>query len=292
MLTVMSWNMAGRVDAWEHAPFLVKQHAVSLALLQEAKNPADRQPAGWSVNPPASSEPKDQRWRIAVPAKRLDANGEVKDVEGRWFASAAVATGSIEFTARVPKPLHEAPDQTFAASHPGQFAVSATTTAEGKRLTVISLYGVWDRMLDSGAMFSEATTHRAISDLTVLFQERGADLILIGGDLNIYSYSDSTPAGRRWMTVLDRLAAYGLEVCGPFRAEGEPRLEGCPCPDRECRHVNTYRYRSKETSKPHQLDFFLATPALRELLRACWADPDPNWPAYSDHRPIFANSEL
>jgi hypothetical protein len=44
----------------------------------------------------------------------------------------------------------------------------------------------------------------------------------------------------RSLTVWSRLAAYGLESCGPFRPVGEPRLARCPCPDSACRHVNTY----------------------------------------------------
>jgi hypothetical protein len=83
----------------------------------------------------------------------------------------------------------------------------------------------------------------------------------------------------RSLTVWDRLAAYGLEKCGPFRPDHEPRLARCPCPDRACRHVNTYLHGSNPKNRPYQLDYFLATPSLRERLRRCWADPArPGWP--------------
>ena len=191
-----------------------------------------------------------------------------------------------------PVELHEVVDGGFACSHPGQFAVGDIDLDDGQRLTVVSLYAIWDRMVDSGDLFVEATLHRAISDLTVVFQERGTAYVLVGGDLNIYSYSDGTVWGDRGMTVLSRLAAYGLEVCGPFRAATEPRLDRCPCPDKDCRHVNTFLNQSRPTSRPHQLDVFLATHALRERMRACWADPDPDWYTHSDHRAIFASFEL
>jgi hypothetical protein len=53
---------------------------------------------------------------------------------------------------------------------------------------VVSLYGIWDRMIDSGDLFVEATLHRAISDLAVVFQERAAAHVLVAGDLNICSF--------------------------------------------------------------------------------------------------------
>jgi endonuclease/exonuclease/phosphatase family metal-dependent hydrolase len=147
-------------------------------------------------------------------------------------------------------------------------------------------------MADSGDLFVDATLHRAISDLAVVFQERSAEHVLVAGDLNVYSYSDGSTWGDRALTVLSRLATYGLEICGPFRPDDERRLERCPCPDPACRHVNTFLDQSNPENRPHQLDFFLATPSLRARLAACWADPDPAWFAHSDHRPIFAAFDL
>ena len=60
-------------------------------------------------------------------------------------------------------------------------------------------------MTDSGNLFVEATLHRAISDLTVVFQQRAAAYVLVAGDLNLYSYSDGTVWGDRAMTVLSPL---------------------------------------------------------------------------------------
>jgi exonuclease III len=77
-----------------------------------------------------------------------------------------------------------------------------------------------------------------------------------------------------------------------FRPDGEPRLERCPCPDPACRHVNTYLNGSNPRHRPYQLDYFLATPQLRERLTSRWADPDPRWFMHSDHRAIFATFDL
>ena len=287
MLTVVSWNMNQRVDAWEHLRSLVVQHDAAAALVQEAKRP-EGLPKGWRTHPPVDD---DQRWRIAVPRYRRATDGAIKETQ-RWFASAIVSTGNRSIAQREPVELHEVVDGGFACSHPGQFAVGDIDLDSGRRLTLVSLYGIWDRMTDSGDLFVEATLHRAISDLTVVFQERAAAYVLVAGDLNVYSYSDGTVWGNRGMTVLSRLAAYGLEICGPFRPDSDPRLQRCPCPDRGCRHVNTFLHQSRPSSRPHQLDFFLASPGLQERMSACWADSNPDWPTHSDHRPIFARFDV
>jgi hypothetical protein len=107
---------------------------------------------------------------------------------------------------RDPVELHEVVDGEFAYSHPGQFAVGDIELDSGPRLTVVSLYGIWDRRIDSRDLFVEAILHRAISDLTVVCQERAAAYVLVGGDLNIYSYSDGSVWGDRGITVLSCLA--------------------------------------------------------------------------------------
>jgi hypothetical protein len=188
--------------------------------------------------------------------------------------------------------LHEVADGGFACSHPGQFAVSDVALPGGGRLTVVSLYGIWDLAAGTGHKYVEATLHRAISDLSVVFQQPQADLILVAGDLNLYDYPVGDALTDRSLTVWDRLAAYGLKICGPFRPSDEPRLARCRCPDSACRHVNTYLNGANPKNRPYQLDYFLATPSLRERLTGCRADPDPDWMTHSDHRAIFATFDL
>lgn len=275
VLTVMAWNMKQQAAAWRSLVEISGREGVSVAMLQEARNPGQL-PAGWVSNPPADENDRDERWRLTVPRYYRADNGDLKETK-RWFASAIVATGQLELAPRTPSPLHEVADGELACSHPGQFAISDLALADGSRLTLISLYGIWDRMHDSRQIYVEATLHRAISDLTPVLQERAADFVLIAGDMNLYSYSDGSVWGDRAMTVLDRFKAYGIEICGPFRRDGEPRLERCPCPDLECRHVNTYLHQSKPENNPHQLDYFLASAPLRQRLVDSWADADPSW---------------
>lgn len=279
--------MHQRQDAWQHLNSLVERHDVDAALLQEAKRP-EQVRDGWRVDPPADDE---RRWRLSVPPLYRAADGTTKPTR-RPFGSSIVATGGRTVVPRVPVELHQSVDGELACSHPGQFAVADLRLDDGAQLTIVSLYGIWERMTDSGALYIDATLHRAISDLAIVFQQRASSYVLVGGDLNLYSYSDGSAWSDRAMAVLSRLALYGLELCGPFRPDSEDRLERCPCPDVDCRHVNTFLFQSKPANRPHQVDFFLATPKLRERLVDCWADADPAWHEHSDHRAIFATFDL
>jgi hypothetical protein len=256
MLTVASWNMHKGQVSWKHLSSLVMQHGVSIALLQEAELPAWL-PISWQTNPPVEAR---ERWRIAVPRYRIDErDGSRKETRRRW-TSAVVSTGDCQATAREPVELHHVADGGFACSHPGQFAVSDVALVGGRKLTVVSLYGIWDLVAGNPRdRYVEANLHRAISDLSVVFQEPSADLILVAGDFNLYTYPVGNVLVDRSLTVWSRLAAYGLEICGPFRSDEEPRLARCPCPDGACRHVNTYLNgsnpktgpTSSTTSSPH-----------------------------------------
>ncbi|MGH9011589.1 MAG: endonuclease/exonuclease/phosphatase family protein [Acidimicrobiia bacterium] len=287
-LTVGSYNLEqGRRGGWHRLPELVAAHDVDVMLLQEASRPA-RLPEQWDCHP---SPDDPDRWRISIPPYYQAANGELRPTQRR-YASAIVATGARPVEWREPMPLQETFDGGFACSHPGQFAVGVMALEEGIKLTLVSLYGLWDRMLDSGSLYPDATLHRAISDLAVVFQEVDAGYVLVGGDLNVYSYTDGSTWADRAVGVLDRLRDYGLEICGPFRPAGARRLDRCRCPDTDCRCEVTFLYQANPANRPHQLDFFLATPALRERLVACWADPDPEWYRHSDHRAIFARFDI
>jgi endonuclease/exonuclease/phosphatase family metal-dependent hydrolase len=288
LLTVGSYNLEqGRRGGWRRLPDLVADHGVDAMLLQEASRPADL-PADWRCHPSPDAA---DRWRISVPAYYRASTGDLRPTQRR-YASAILATGNRPIEWREPLPLHEAFDGGFACSHPGQFAVGVMALDGGIKLTLVSLYGIWDRMLDSGSLYPDATLHRAISDLAVVFQEIDARFVLVGGDLNVYSYSDGSSWAERAVGVLNRFRGYDLEICGPFRPAGAPGLDRCSCPDPDCRCEVTFLYQANPRNPPHQMDFFLCTPALRERLVACWADPDPEWYRHSDHRAIFATFEV
>lgn len=278
--SICCWNMNQNPEAWAFLDSIKARTGASVFLLQEAKRP-QAAPEGLVVFP----APDDiDAWRI-LPQRN-------------YCSAIAAIRAEAEARPRTPIPMARAKADwgEFVASHPGQFAaVDVTLTVESVDMTVVSLYGIWDKMPDSGSLFADATLHRAISDLSVVFQERGADHIVVGGDLNVWHESDASGPvwRRRYDVVFDRMAAHGLELLGPFRADTDAVLEDCPCghPD-TCRHVNTYRYLRKATSKPYQNDYVFATRAMAGRLVRCYAVTDDDVWRYSDHLPVVAEFEF
>ena len=279
MLTVASWNMNQNPAAWSHLQVLVERHGIDVFLLQEAGRPREA-PEGFDVVPNRVH----QRWKI-LPHRR-------------YCSAIASVRGRATLTPRPAVPLSEAKVDwgEFVASHPGQFAAADVTTPGGDAITVVSLYGIWDKIPETGQLFADATLHRAISDLAVLFNQRGADKVLVAGDLNVWHAYEG--AGERWAqrfhTVFDRLAAHGLPLLVPFRSDDRPSLEGCACGSVACRHVDTFRYQRNPAATPYQNDFMFATKQLQGALadNGCFACVDDDVWAYSDHRPVIARFAL
>jgi hypothetical protein len=151
-----SWNLAQawhpdrRPSPWEYLPRLAEDHRVQVFALQEAARPPI---------PIANSEPPADDldlWRLPIPAA------------DRNFCSAVVSLDdTLEFLPRRPIPVLDAVYGQFFACHPGQFSVVDLILGNCERVTVVSLYGMWDRLHEHGALYADASLHRAISDLTV-----------------------------------------------------------------------------------------------------------------------------
>lgn len=266
-VSIISWNIAHRREAW------LRLFAIdpSIALLQEACPP----PQELQIDGSRVAAPPDDQWKVTV--RGVSPHG----------AAVVCLDQALEFSAIEPKPLAEATPDELSASHPGQFAVGRFLLPGGDALTIVSLYAIWERQAGLG-IYSEASLHRALSDLTPLMQ--GKDPLLIAGDLNIFH--GYTLAGEaywlpRYESVFQRLEAYGLGLIGPNPAEDRGALPDCRCRGASCRHVRTYRHQYKAESRPDQLDFVFANRALQErVLSSIALDDEENW-AVSDHCPIL-----
>jgi hypothetical protein len=276
MFRVASWNMHQQASSWAYLETLRTDFAIDVFLLQEAGRP-DRAPGG--LLEPSWMEL--DRWKTPVP-----------EVKRRHYCSVVlVPDEDAIFRPRVPTPLSKAKYGEFVACHPGQFAVAELTPPglAGERLTLISLYGIWEDMKpDNRLIYAEATLHRAISDFSYLSQEKGARNVIVAGDLNIWHNRKGEGWPRRFDSVFHRLEASGLSLIGPFRPDGESPLDRCPCADDECRHVNTYRYQRNPANLPHQNDFVFASKPLAERQPNCFAVMDEDVWKHSDHRPVIA----
>lgn len=278
MLTLASWNMNRTASSWSYLPELRAKHEVDVFLLQEAGRPA-LPPAGFVVEPGPEER---ERWRI---------------LPKRYYCSAiASPSDGPAVTPRRPVPLRDAKADwgEFVASHPGQFAVADIATAGGDVVTVVSLYGIWDKIPETGRLFADGSLHRAISDLTVVFERGRGQNVVVAGDLNVWHAYEGTDETKRFAALFDRLDSLGLELLGPFRPDGTPQLAGCPCRSVSCRHVNTYRHGRKADAVPYQNDYVFATASMASRLApgGCFAADDAAVWEHSDHLPLVARFEL
>ncbi len=260
-LRILSWNIAHTTEAWRR----IGELGADVALLQEAVPPPDGYGDLSYVAPPSSD------WRCTVRGVRSFATTVVRLDDRLRFEPVATV------------PLDEVAGDSIGTSHPGQFAI-ARLGLDGLSVTVVSLYGVWERQTGVG-IYAEASLHRALSDLTPLLQQRSP--LVIAGDLNIfrgYTLDGEAYWRPRYESVFDRLAAYDVDFVGP---RGTGALDNCRCGGAECDHVRTYRHQRKVDSRPDQLDFVFANGAARKLLQDCQVvATDETW-AVSDHAPIL-----
>src|ERR1035437_9832749 len=201
----------------------------------------------------------------------------------RNFASAVAVRGDAPIEPWTPTPIGQAAYSAPAISHPGQWVAVGIGEPE-RRVWIVSLYGIWDTMPDNGDIFAEATLHRALSDLTWLFQATATKRLVLAGDLNIWRGYGQKKWEPRYRTVFDRLEAYGLDLAGPHRTLGTP-LEGCPCgAGTACSHVRTYRHQHSRNSTPYQNDYVFARGV--QVARCDTLDEERHW-EHSDHCPIL-----
>jgi hypothetical protein len=245
----------------------MSEHDATAAMVQEAVAPPSD--IGSALRVLGDPSLGDAPWQMPVPpgAKRP-------------FASAVAVRSSLPIHPWSPAQLAVAAYGAPVISHPGQWV--AVGIGEGRKSTwVVSLYGLWETSARKG-IYADATLHRSISDLAVLFQTEDAERIVVAGDLNVWrGYGDWR---QRYDSVFDRLAAHGLQFAGPKRTEGSS-LERCPCEEPSaCCHVQTYRRHRKPDSTPYQNDFAFARGM--QVARCTALDEERYW-QHSDHCPIL-----
>ena len=243
-VSLISWNMnQNRVRAdgvpWEFLPVLAEQVGAAVALVQEAPRP--RALRAGTVTIPA----RDSTWAIPIPS----------DANRSWCSGIVVFDPVATPVEPIEAPsLTDAASGAVAASHPGQFA-AAVVTLDGRPVTLISLYGLWEAF--DGDIYAVRSLHRAIADLAPLLASRGP--LVVAGDLNVWRGVGQWK--RRYQTVFDMFDAYGFACAGPGTAT-EP--------------VPTYR---TVAGNPKQTDFVFAKGAAVEVRVG---DVGP-----SDHLPVL-----
>ena len=169
-------------------------------------------------------------------------------------------------------------------AHPGCMAIAQVSIPNADPIVVVSMYGMIHES------YAVTTVQGLLNDLTPLIDSALGKRLVVGGDLNLSTQLDP-PHRQRHQNVFERFEAFGLVNLLSLRNTRTP-LEGCPCDDAPCRHVQTHRH--NRSDKPWQDDYLFASKALAERLTNSYAldsgDPDP-W-SLSDHCPVVAEFDL
>ena len=273
MIKIVCWNIAKRIAPWDKLKTMRDEEGVDIALLQEA-NPADAIPC-LDIGPykPWDTHPYD-RWPMV--AKLSDR------VKVEWFEP-------------VPLDVDEAPDKVAVSDLPTLAAATVTPLPEGEDsiepFIVVSMYARWYRphpLADNETIYSDASVHRVISDLTQFIGGwPKAPRIIAAGDLNtIYGAAEGseleTPI--RAQTVYDRMNAIGMEFVGPqwpdAARQADPPSVDVPT---DTRNVPTY-YTNRQTPKTakNQLDYVFVSRSFHERVSVRALNAPDEW-GPSDH---------
>jgi exonuclease III len=270
MITMMSWNVAGR-DLWADAA----SSGVDMALLQEARVP--RQALAAEVLPPV-----DAPWSTA------------------GWPSRDFRTAIAGFSERVtldPRPnvaIGEATEQQqWSVGRVGTITAADVVVDGEVRFTAASVYAPWERTPDGG-LYADASAHRILSDLSVLLftpQHR----LVVAGDWNVllgYGEHGDGYYADRYRTVFDRARALGLRFVGPRAPNGrqaDPWPEELPT---DSRNVPTYHHsRQTPQSATRQLDFVFASESISDAVTVTARNEPERWGG-SDHCQIAIDVEL
>ena len=263
---IVSWNVARRREPWR----VLGEMDHDVALLQEASRPppdvATRiavDPAPWRTASARASRP----WRTAI--ARL---------------SERVCLDWIDA-----KSLEDAAGGELAVSHAGTLTAARVSAPDIEPFLAVSMYAPWRRphkVTGSRRIFSDASAHRVVSDLSVLVGRESGHRILAAGDLNIlhgHGERGSSYWASRYRTVFDRMEALGLPFVGPQAPDGR---QADPWPrelPRGSKNVPTYHSnRQTPGTATRQLDFVFASRELAGSVRVRALNEPDQWCA-SDH---------
>jgi endonuclease/exonuclease/phosphatase family metal-dependent hydrolase len=215
----------------------------------------------------------------AVPPPHTHAVYRAGGIGGRrqWGSAVVSFDGELREIDRIKSPHGGGQELDLVQTFPGSVAIGQPAGAEP--VVFVSAYGV----MEGG--YAVTTMHRVLSDLTPLLDKEIGKRLIIGGDFNCSTQLGGHDRARH-RNLFDRFATLGLVDLLAQTTDSRAPLEGCPCSDDPCRHVQTLRHARSRT--PWHNDYLFATPPLAERLRDCQPLAGPNQWALSDHCPVIA----
>ncbi|MCY3784182.1 MAG: hypothetical protein OXG79_10390 [Chloroflexi bacterium] len=260
---IVCWNIARRNEPWR---WLLDMDA-DVALLQEAAEPPSEVAARVEIDPaPWDISGEKWNWRTAV--VRLSDRVRVD-----WISSAT---------------LTEAERGEFAASWPGTLSAATVTPPGGEPFIVLSMYAWWENPHSSVGnwIYSDATAHRVVSDLSTFIGGERDHRILAAGDLNsFYGYHPHGDVywAARYQTVFTRMGALGVPLVGPQAPHGR---QADPWPDelpKGSKNVPTFHSnRQTPATATRQLDYVFASRDLSDSVSVRALNEPEQW-GPSDH---------
>lgn len=273
-VTIVCWNMAHRQESWRY----LLDTEFDLALLQEACRPPDDiaerleiDPAPWS----ASEQCGRTRWRTAI----------------------ALASDRVSVEWLAAKPIGRTASNEIAVSSPGTLTAARVTPRSGEPFIAVSLYAELENPLqgEGSWMYSDASTHRLISDLAAFVGRQRGHRIVAAGDLNLmrgYSADGSAYWAARYRTVFDRMETMGLPCIGPESPNGRKADPWPAALPKESPNVPTWRSPGRPPAMAdRQLDYAFASRDLADALSVRALNEPEEW-GPSDHCRIAIDVSL
>ena len=264
-VNIVSWNMARKRESWRY----LLETDFDLALLQEACRPPDDiakrleiDPAPWSV---------------------LERGGRVK-----WRTAIAAVSDRVTVEWLTAKPIEQCAFGELTVSSPGTLTAARVTPRAGEPFIAASLYAELESPLpgEGSGIYSDASSHRLVSDLAVLVGRQRGHRVVAAGDLNLmrgYSADGSPYWAARYETVFARMDAMGLPCIGPEFPNGR-RADPWPAAlPKESPNVPTWRSpRRSPAMADRQLDYVFASKSLADALSVRALNEPEEW-GPSDH---------
>ena len=252
MIKILSWNIARRDECWED----IFKSDYDIALLQEAHEPIIEIPHNVTINPGEwkTSGYSKRNWRTAI-VKLSD------KVDIEWINCSSIDTAQKD---------------DLAVSRMGTISVAKVIPKDGSEpLIIASCYVAWEKptlIAESKEIYSDASAHRLISDISGLIGSQTKHRILLAGDFNIlkrYGELSNKYWGDRYSSVFDRFESIGIPFVGPIYPNGRqanPWPKELPA-NSTC--VPTF-YHTRQTPKTatRQLDFVFASKTLKVEIKA------------------------
>ena len=276
-IKILSWNIANRQEPWRE----LGRSDADIALLQEVgRVPDDLADNIRIATATGFADCPYDRWPLVVQLSER--------VKVDWFKPIGL--------------LDRAALDEVAVSDPSTIAIARVSPHAGEPFIVASVYARWIKSHVStksnwGVGYSDASAHRAISDLSNLIGHVNPSKhrLLVAGDFNmIYGATEDNklalPARER--TIVDRFDALGLEFLGPQYPAGrqaDPIPQGLSS---DTGNLPTY-YTSRQdpATAQNQLDYVFASRGFHRQISVKALNSAEDW-GPSDHCRLLIEVDL